>query len=61
MANFGETADVLARWREVERQLAAVEDGSPEAERLQGEAAELRDQTKRLTAQAPHGLAEASA
>ena len=41
---------VLALWREVERDLAAAEPGSPEAEALQSEAARLRDEHRRLTA-----------
>jgi hypothetical protein len=35
---------VLAKWREVERELAGVLPGSPEAEHLAGEAARLRDE-----------------
>ena len=41
---------VLALWRDVERDLAAAEPGSPEAEALQSEAARLRDEHRRLTA-----------
>jgi hypothetical protein len=35
---------VLARWRQVERDLARTELGSAEAESLQSEAARLRDE-----------------
>jgi hypothetical protein len=35
---------VLAKWREVERQIAAVPVESPEAEVLQAEAARLRNE-----------------
>jgi hypothetical protein len=49
MANYMQTADVLARWREVERQLKEVQDGSPEAEELQAQAAALREEMRRLT------------
>ena len=49
MANYSETASVLARWRAVERELAEAEDGSPEMEQLQAEAARLRDEVRRLT------------
>jgi hypothetical protein len=41
---------VLARWREVERELAAADPGSPEAERLREEAAGLRDEYQQLMA-----------
>jgi hypothetical protein len=53
MANYTQTADVLARWREVERQLELVEDGSPEAEQLQAEAAALREEMRRATEPSP--------
>jgi hypothetical protein len=39
---------VLAKWREVERQLAEVPVDSPEAEVLQAEAARLRDEYQAL-------------
>ncbi len=35
MANYMQTAGVLARWRDVERQLEEAQDGTPEAELLQ--------------------------
>jgi hypothetical protein len=41
---------VLALWRNVERDLAAAEPGSPEADALQSEAARLPEQHRRLTA-----------
>lgn len=49
MANFHETADALARWRDAERRLDDAPPGTAEAEELQAEAAALRDQYKRLT------------
>ena len=60
MAGYQETAAVLARWREIERQLEQVMEGSPEAEHLQSEAARLRDEIRRLTTPAARaeGLAE---
>jgi hypothetical protein len=39
---------VLAMWRDVERELAEVPAGSPEAERLQADIARLRDEYQRL-------------
>jgi hypothetical protein len=39
---------VLAMWREVERELAAVEPDSDEAARLIAEASRLRDEHRRL-------------
>jgi hypothetical protein len=39
---------VLARWREVERELAEAAPGSREEERLQAEAAALRDEYQRV-------------
>jgi hypothetical protein len=53
MAKYIRTADVLARWREVERRLSENEDGTPEAEELQAEAASLREEMKRLTDATP--------
>jgi hypothetical protein len=53
MARYIRTAEVLARWREVERRLSAVQDGTPEAEELQAEAATLREEMKRLTEATP--------
>jgi hypothetical protein len=41
---------VLAMWRAVERELATVRPGSPDAEELQAEAARLRAEHQRLTA-----------
>jgi hypothetical protein len=49
MANYNETAAVLAEWREVERRLEEAAEGTPEAEHLQAEAARLRDEIRRLT------------
>lgn len=43
-----EAEAVLAMWREIERSLAQVDSGSPEAERLQTDAALLRDEYQRL-------------
>jgi hypothetical protein len=54
MANYIETADVLARWRDVERRLEQAEPGTPEAERLQAEAAGLRDEMRRATESRSH-------
>ena len=39
---------VLAMWREIERSLARAEPGSAEAERLESDAALLRDEYQRL-------------
>jgi hypothetical protein len=49
MANHVQTASLLARWREVERQLDEVIPGTPEEEDLQAEAAALRQEVERLT------------
>ena len=49
MANFHETAEALARWRDAERRLDDVPPETAEAEELQAEAAAMRDQYKRLT------------
>lgn len=49
MANYMQAADILARWREVERRLDEVQDGTPEAEELQAQAADLREEMRRLT------------
>jgi hypothetical protein len=54
MANFIQTADVLARWRDVERRLEQAEPGTLEAEQLQAEAAELRDEMRRATESRSH-------
>jgi hypothetical protein len=40
--------EVLARWREIERALGTVEDGSPEADALLTEAMRLRDEYQAL-------------
>jgi hypothetical protein len=53
MANYIQAADVLARWREVERRLEQVQDGTPEAEELQAQAAALREEMRRLTESTP--------
>ena len=53
MANYMQTADVLARWREVERRLDEARDGTPEAEELQAEAAALREEMRHLTESGP--------
>jgi hypothetical protein len=47
-----EAEAVLAMWREIERSLAEVQPGSPEAERLQSDAALLRDEYQRLIQEA---------
>lgn len=47
-----EAEAVLAMWRELERSLAAAEPGSAEEERLQADAALLRDEYQRLVEQA---------
>ena len=47
-----EAEAVLAMWREIERSLAAAEPGSAEEERLQADAALLRDEYQRLIEQA---------
>ena len=47
-----EAEAVLAMWREIERSLANVEPGSAEAERLQTDAALLRDEYQRLIREA---------
>ena len=54
MANFIQTADVLARWRDVERRLEQAEPGTLKAEQLQAEAAELRDEMRRATEARSH-------
>lgn len=43
-----QAASVLAAWREIERHLERVPDGTPEAEALQAEAARLRNEYLRL-------------
>jgi len=45
-----EVAEALARWREVERQLAEADEGTAEAEELEAEAAALQREVQRLTA-----------
>jgi hypothetical protein len=52
MKHQKEAEALLAMWREIERSIAAAEPGSPEAERLQTDAALLRDEYQRLIAQA---------
>jgi hypothetical protein len=47
-----EAEAVLGMWREIERALAEAEPGSAEAERLQSDAALLRDEYQRLVGQA---------
>jgi hypothetical protein len=47
-----EAEAVLAMWREIERSLAEALAGSPEAERLQSDAALLRDEYQRLMREA---------
>jgi hypothetical protein len=41
--------EILARWRDVERHLAALPKGSEEAADLQAEAAELRARLREIT------------
>jgi hypothetical protein len=43
-----EAVIVLSMWREVERELEQADEGSPEAEVLQADAARLRDEYQRL-------------
>jgi hypothetical protein len=45
-----EAERVLAQWREVERDLTAVDPESAEAERLRDEVARLRDEYQQLVA-----------
>jgi hypothetical protein len=47
-----EAEAVLAMWREIERSLARVDPGSAEAERLQTDAALMRDEYQRLIREA---------
>jgi hypothetical protein len=54
-------ATALAAWREIERRLEDVDDGTPEAELLQAEAAELRELVQRLTSQPTGAPTEATA
>lgn len=51
MSSQREAEAVLATWREIERSLAKAEPGSPEAERLQANAALLRDEYQRLVSE----------
>ena len=48
MPHQKEAEAVLATWREIERALVRAEPGSAEAERLQADAALLRDEYQRL-------------
>jgi hypothetical protein len=48
-----ESTRILARWREVERQLLNVEEGSLDAEGLQAEALLLRNEYAALVDAAP--------
>jgi hypothetical protein len=52
MQHQREAEALLAMWREIERSLARVEPGSAEAERLQTDAALLRDEYQRLVSEA---------
>ena len=54
-------ATALAQWREIERRLQDVDDGTPEAEQLQAEAAELRELVQRLTSPPTTAPTEATA
>jgi hypothetical protein len=54
-------ATALAQWREIERRLQDVDDGTPEAEQLQAEAAELRELVQRLTSPPTASPTEATA
>jgi hypothetical protein len=49
---------VLARWREVERELASLPDESPEVEGLRSEAAALRDEYQRIVMRIELGVAQ---
>jgi hypothetical protein len=60
MPGAREAEEILALWREIERNLAAEPPGSPEAERLQSDAALLRDEYQRLVQLAREHDAEAS-
>ena len=48
MATFQDAEDLLARWRQVERQLEEATPGSPDEDRLQAHVAALRDEYQRL-------------
>ena len=48
VATHKEAEEVLATWREIERQLAAAEPGSREHERLTSDAVLLRDRYQQL-------------
>ena len=50
MSNQRDAEDVLAAWREIERQLERASPGSPEAEDLEAEVSRLRDEYQRLMA-----------
>ena len=58
---YTDIATALAEWREIERRLQEVEDGTPEAEQLQAAAAELRDLVQRLTVAPTTAPTEATA
>jgi uncharacterized protein involved in exopolysaccharide biosynthesis len=59
MPGAREAEEILALWREIERNLAAAPRGSPEAERLQSDAALLRDEYQRLVQVAREHAGEA--
>jgi hypothetical protein len=48
MPGAREAEEILALWREIERSLAQAPPGSADAERLQSDAALLRDEYQRL-------------
>ena len=54
-------ATALAEWREIERRLQDVDDGTPEAEQLQAEASELRALVQRLSSPPTGAITEATA
>jgi hypothetical protein len=58
MAIQREAEVVLARWREVERELASLPDESPETEGLRSEAAVLRDEYQRIVMRIESGLGD---
>jgi hypothetical protein len=58
MAIQREAEVVLARWREVERELASLPEESPEAEALRSEAAVLRDEYQRIVMRIESAVAE---
>ena len=54
-------ATVLAEWREIERRLQDVREGTPEAEHLQAEASKFRALVQELTSPPASAATEATA